>query len=118
MGACGTRERLATCIGLPLPLAARCSLPRPRCLLRLQVDSVAWVAPSALLVSCKLMAAGGEESFAPLAMLSWEGADPAQGAVDLSGGRRCQPGCGPAIHRCSRRCCCSCAMRAHMRLLS
>ena len=52
--------------------------PRP------QVDSLAWVADAAILVSCKLLTGGAEEVFAPLAMLSWRGASPAPGAVALA----------------------------------
>lgn len=82
---------------------------------------MAWAAPAALLVSCRLMAAGGEESFAPLAMLRWEGADPEEGKVELSGAwpARRRPGGRigmplPALPPSSalprrRRCCHPCA---------
>ena len=38
-----------------------------------QIDSLAWVAPAAMLVSSKLLVDGAEESFAPLGMLTWQG---------------------------------------------
>lgn len=64
-------------IGIARPAAARCCRP--------QVDSLAWVAPSAILVSCKLLTDGVEENFAPLAMLTWQGRAPAADNADLTG---------------------------------
>lgn len=64
-------------------------LPTPNvsCRCCLQVDSLSWVAPSAILLSCKLLVDGAEENYAPLAMLSWQGEAPAAGSVDLTGAR-------------------------------
>ncbi len=64
---------------------------------KLQVDSLAWVAPAAILVSCKLLTDGTEEPYAPLAMLTWQGDAPAAGNAELAGvalsaGDRCRVG--------------------------
>ena len=53
-----------------------------------QVDSLAWVRDGALLVASRLLVGGGgEDTIAPLCMLTWEwqGVQPAQGTLKLSG---------------------------------
>jgi len=66
---------------------------------QLQVDSLCWVSPSAMLVSSKLVAGGGEEEpFAPLCMLTWAPgqADPSADNLELSGEpHRHVPDCMP-----------------------
>lgn len=60
-----------------LPAAAPCA----------QVDSVCWAGERALLVSCKLLEGGAEQSFAPLCALTWAGgADPTHDTLAVSGG--------------------------------
>ena len=59
-----------------------CTAPLPG----LQVDTISWVAESAILVSSKLLSGGAEEPFAPLCMLTWQGAEPTQEGLKLSGG--------------------------------
>lgn len=56
--------------------------------MRLEVDSLYWVAPSTMLVSSKLLASdGAEEPFAPLCTLSWRAgtADPTADTLELAG---------------------------------
>ena len=54
--------------------------------MQLAVDSLAWVAPTSILVSCQLSAGGAEQPYAPLAMLTWRyGADPAADGLELAG---------------------------------
>lgn len=82
----------------------------------LQVASLAWAADAAILVSCKLLADGAEESFAPLAMLTWQGGDLVQGRAVLSGARMW--GTGGPCNRCSQQqhaCGCSPASLRHHR---
>lgn len=49
------------------------------------MNSLAWVAPSAILVSCRLLDDGKEHYFAPLVMLTWQGRAPAAGNAQLAG---------------------------------
>ena len=63
------------------------ALPAPTTPLS-QVDSLSWVAGSAILASSKLLSGGEEDCIAPLCMLTWQGEEPTQGTLLLSGARR------------------------------
>lgn len=48
------------------------------------MDSIAWLAPEALLVVSRLLADGAEEDVAPACVLTWRGAQPAPDTLTLS----------------------------------
>ena len=79
-------------LGLTVPGVPPSPAAHPLCTHHRQVDSLAWVSDSALLVSSRLLVGGGdgggiEDTIAPLCMLTWEwqGIQPAQGTLKLSG---------------------------------
>lgn len=68
---------------------------------RLEVDSAVWVAPSAILVSSRLLEGGEEESLAPLAVLGWpQGAAPSPDTLHVAGATRESSRCSPAAAAC------------------
>ena len=62
------------------------------------MDTISWVAESAILVSSMLLTDGAAESYAPLCMLTWAGKQPTPDTFVLSGGLwQRQPFAFPAL---------------------